>query len=91
MNTNPHAWLRAALLALLFPLSALAAVQEIPITTSSADARLAFIAGEAALEGSILLWVLILSGYIAVTWPPTSLSESTTRSIQSTSFRMLKS
>ena len=34
MNTNPHPWLRAALLALIAtPLAALAAVQEIPITT----------------------------------------------------------
>ena len=46
MNTNPHPWLRAALLALIAtPLAVLAAVQEIPITTTSAEARLAFDAG----------------------------------------------
>jgi tetratricopeptide (TPR) repeat protein len=51
MNTNAHAWLRTALLALFaLPLAALAAVQEIPITTSSAEARLAFDAGQAALD-----------------------------------------
>jgi tetratricopeptide (TPR) repeat protein len=51
MNTNTRAWLRAALLTLLAaPLTALAAVQEIPITTSSAEARLAFDAGQAALD-----------------------------------------
>ena len=51
MNTNTHAWLRTALFALLVaPLAALAAVQEIPITTSSAEARLAFDAGQAALD-----------------------------------------
>jgi len=38
------------LLALLAPLAAFAAVQEIPITTQSADARLAFEAGQAALD-----------------------------------------
>src|SRR6187399_1764037 len=51
MNTNPHPWLRAALLALMAaPLAALAAVQEIPITTTSAEARLAFDAGLAAQD-----------------------------------------
>jgi tetratricopeptide (TPR) repeat protein len=51
MNTNISTWLRAALLTLVAtPLTALAAVQEIPITTSSAEARLAFDAGQAALD-----------------------------------------
>ncbi|HEU4779549.1 MAG TPA: tetratricopeptide repeat protein [Steroidobacteraceae bacterium] len=51
MNTNTQAWLRAALLALLvMPAAVLGAVQEIPITTSSADARLAFDAGQAAQD-----------------------------------------
>ena len=51
MKTNTHAWLRTTLLALLaVPLTALAAVQEIPITTSSAEARLAFDAGQAAQD-----------------------------------------
>jgi len=51
MNTNPHPWLRAALLALIAtPFAALAAVQEIPITTTSAEARLAFDAGQAAQD-----------------------------------------
>jgi len=51
MNTNTHTWLRTALFALLAaPLTALAAVQEIPITTASAEARLAFDAGQAALD-----------------------------------------
>src|SRR5688500_2505697 len=51
MNTNTRTWLRTALFALLAaPLTALAAVQEIPITTSSAEARLAFDAGQAALD-----------------------------------------
>ena len=51
MITNTRTWLRAALLTLLAtPLTALAAVQEIPITTSSAEARLAFDAGQAALD-----------------------------------------
>ena len=51
MNTRPNAWLRTALFALFAaPLAALAAVQEIPITTSSAEARLAFDAGQAALD-----------------------------------------
>jgi tetratricopeptide (TPR) repeat protein len=50
MNTNKHAWVRAALLALTLPLAALAAVQEIPATTSSAEAKLAFDAGQAALD-----------------------------------------
>jgi tetratricopeptide (TPR) repeat protein len=38
------------LLLLVAPLSSLAAVQEIPITTQSAEARLAFDAGQAALD-----------------------------------------
>jgi tetratricopeptide (TPR) repeat protein len=51
MNAIKHAWLRGALLAFaVMPLAALAAVQEIPITTSSAEARLAFDAGQAALD-----------------------------------------
>ena len=52
MNTNKPAWLCTALLAALLaaPLAALAAVHEIPITTKSADARLAFDAGQAALD-----------------------------------------
>jgi tetratricopeptide (TPR) repeat protein len=51
MNTCKQAWLRAAAFALMsIPLAALAAVQEIPITTKSADARLAFEAGQAALD-----------------------------------------
>jgi tetratricopeptide (TPR) repeat protein len=51
MKTNTPAWLRAALLALIAaPLTAIAAVQEIPITTSSAEARLSFDAGQAALD-----------------------------------------
>jgi tetratricopeptide (TPR) repeat protein len=51
MNSITRTWLRAALLMLFAtPLTALAAVQEIPITTSSAEARLAFDAGQAALD-----------------------------------------
>jgi Tfp pilus assembly protein PilF len=51
MIINTHSWLRATLFALIAtPLAALAAVQEIPITTQSADARLAFNAGQAALD-----------------------------------------
>ena len=51
MNTNTSTWLRLALLTLYaVPLTAHAAVQEIPITTSSAEARLAFDAGQAALD-----------------------------------------
>ena len=50
MNTNKHARLRVALLALAVPLAALAAVQEIPVTTSSAEAKLAFDAGQAAAD-----------------------------------------
>ena len=50
MHTNKPKWLRAAVLALTLPLAALAAVQEIPATTSSAEARLAFDAGQAALD-----------------------------------------
>ena len=50
MNIHKLVWLRAAILALVMPLAALAAVQEIPITTSSAEARLAFGAGQAAQD-----------------------------------------
>src|SRR6186713_1916824 len=51
MNTNKQVWPRAALFALVaLPLAALAAVQEIPVTTKSAEARLAFGAGQAALD-----------------------------------------
>jgi tetratricopeptide (TPR) repeat protein len=50
MATNKHTWLGAALLALTTPIAALAAVHEIPITTKSAEARLAFIAGQAAQD-----------------------------------------
>jgi tetratricopeptide (TPR) repeat protein len=50
MNTNKSAWLRVATLALAMPLASLAAVQEIPVSTSSAEARLAFDAGQAAAD-----------------------------------------
>ena len=50
MNTNKHRWLPATMLALAAPVAALAAAQEIPVTTASADARLAFDAGQAALD-----------------------------------------
>jgi tetratricopeptide (TPR) repeat protein len=51
MNTNTSTWLTVALLALVaMPLPALAGVQEIPVTTSSAEARLAFDAGRAASD-----------------------------------------
>ncbi|MEO8017116.1 MAG: tetratricopeptide repeat protein [Pseudomonadota bacterium] len=51
MNTNKPAWRRAVLLAVIaMPLASLAAVQEIPVTTSSAEARLAFDAGQAAVD-----------------------------------------
>jgi tetratricopeptide (TPR) repeat protein len=50
MTTNKHAWLAATLISLAAPLAATAAVQEIPITTSNADALLAFEAGQAALD-----------------------------------------
>ena len=51
MKTNKQVWPRAALFALVaLPLAALAAVQEIPVTTKSAEARLAFGAGQAALD-----------------------------------------
>ena len=51
MTPITRTWLRAALLTLFAtPLAAFAAVQEIPITTSSAEARLAFDAGQAALD-----------------------------------------
>ena len=49
MNTNKRAWL-LSLAAPFLMSSAFAAVQEIPITTSSAEARLAFDAGQAALD-----------------------------------------
>jgi len=50
MIAHKHAWLAAALISLAAPLASLAAVQEIPITTSNADARLAFEAGQAAAD-----------------------------------------
>jgi tetratricopeptide (TPR) repeat protein len=50
MTNHKHAWLAATLFSLAVPLASLAAVQEIPITTSNADARLAFEAGQAALD-----------------------------------------
>jgi tetratricopeptide (TPR) repeat protein len=51
MSLNTRAWLSTTLLTLLTtPLSALAAVQEIPITTTSTEARLAYDAGQAALD-----------------------------------------
>jgi tetratricopeptide (TPR) repeat protein len=49
MTTKQASWLAATLISLA-PLTATAAVQEIPITTSNADARLAFEAGQAALD-----------------------------------------
>jgi tetratricopeptide (TPR) repeat protein len=51
MFSNKNAWLATALIALVAaPLAVLAAVQESPVTTKSADARLAFDAGQAALD-----------------------------------------
>lgn len=51
MNRNPQTWLHAALLVFVAaPLTAFGAVQEIPITTSSAEARMAFDAGLAAQD-----------------------------------------
>jgi len=50
MNTNEHAWPRATLFALALAFAVQAAAQEIPITTSSAEARLAFDAGQAAAD-----------------------------------------
>jgi tetratricopeptide (TPR) repeat protein len=50
MIAHKHAWLAATLISLAAPLASLAAVQEIPITTSNADARLAFEAGQAAAD-----------------------------------------
>jgi tetratricopeptide (TPR) repeat protein len=50
MSTIKHGWLAATLISLAAPLAADAAVQEIPISTSNADARLAFDAGQAALD-----------------------------------------
>ena len=47
MNTNKLAWLLALIAT---PLAALATVQEIPVSTASAEARLAFDAGQAALD-----------------------------------------
>jgi tetratricopeptide (TPR) repeat protein len=47
MKTRHHASLLVLVLA---PLAAFAAVTEIPITTKSADARLAFVAGQAAVD-----------------------------------------
>jgi Tfp pilus assembly protein PilF len=50
-NSDRHAGRAALLIALvLAPLSAFCAGQEIPVTTRSADARLAFDAGQAALD-----------------------------------------
>jgi Tfp pilus assembly protein PilF len=50
MKTQKHAWLTATLISLAAPLAAVAAVQEIPITTQNAEARLAFVAGQAAAD-----------------------------------------
>jgi Tfp pilus assembly protein PilF len=50
MTTKQASWLAATLISLAAPLIASAAVQEIPITTNNADARLAFEAGQAALD-----------------------------------------
>src|SRR5688572_9335207 len=50
MTTKQTSWLAATLISLAAPFSASAAVQEIPITTNNADARLAFEAGQAALD-----------------------------------------
>jgi tetratricopeptide (TPR) repeat protein len=53
MTTNHFSWRRVAafmFLSLAAPLAALAAVNEIPVTTQSAEARLAFTAGQAALD-----------------------------------------
>ena len=51
MNINFHGPLRVTLIALVFsPLAAVAAVHEIPVTTSSAEARMAFDAGQAAQD-----------------------------------------
>jgi hypothetical protein len=50
MTHSKHAWLAATLISLAAPLASLAAVQEIPITTNNADARLAFEAGQAAAD-----------------------------------------
>ena len=52
MTANTNTWQRSSLLALLLlaPLAAAAAVQEIPITTASPEARMAFLAGQAALD-----------------------------------------
>jgi tetratricopeptide (TPR) repeat protein len=54
MSNHPHSWRGACLLALavplILPLAAFAAIEEIPLTTQSADARLAFQAGQAALD-----------------------------------------
>jgi tetratricopeptide (TPR) repeat protein len=51
MKNHVHTPRAALLLALsLTPLATPAAVQEIPLTTQSADARLAFVAGQAALD-----------------------------------------
>lgn len=50
MTPHKHARLAAALMSLAAPLTAPAAVQEIPITTTNAEARLAFTAGQAAAD-----------------------------------------
>jgi tetratricopeptide (TPR) repeat protein len=51
MTNHGQIWRSACLfLALAIPLAASAAIEEIPVTTQSADARLAFQAGQAALD-----------------------------------------
>ena len=51
MTNHIRSWRGACLfLALIIPCAASAAIEEIPITTQSADARLAFQAGQAALD-----------------------------------------
>src|SRR5262245_51520195 len=51
MSNHRHSWRGACLLlSLAAPLAASAAIEEIPVSTSSAEARLAFNAGQAALD-----------------------------------------
>ena len=55
MSNHPHSWRGACLLLalavpLVLPPAAFAAIEEIPLTTQSADARMAFQAGQAALD-----------------------------------------
>jgi tetratricopeptide (TPR) repeat protein len=50
MTSRKPAWLAATLVSIAMPFVASAAVQEIPITTQSADALLAFQAGQAAAD-----------------------------------------